>query len=122
MRRVPLWPWGGLRHVLIARFTTRHLQCVTSLLGGQPDVVTSVPSTRAQPRRGKHPLETAITRVGALASLHAPLLMRGSAPADHNRADDDVFAVPRQLVLVAALSVECGRAAISALPPRQRKV
>ena len=52
---------------IIARFTSGHLQCVTSLLGGQPDVVTSVPSTRVQLRRGRHPLETAITRVGALA-------------------------------------------------------
>lgn len=82
---------------IIARFTSRHLQCVTSLLGGQPDVVTSVPSTRVQLRRGRHPLETAITRVGALASLHASLLTRGPAWADHNRADDDVFAVPGQL-------------------------
>jgi len=82
---------------IIARFTTRHLQCVTALLGGEPDVVTSVPSTRARPRPGRHPLETAVTRVSALASLHAPLLRRGPATADHNWADDDAFTVPKRL-------------------------
>jgi predicted amidophosphoribosyltransferase len=82
---------------IIARFTAGHLKCVAALLGGQPQFVTSVPSTRAQLRPGRHPLETAVTRVGALASLHAPLLRRGSAPVDHNIANDDAFVVARRL-------------------------
>jgi phosphoribosylpyrophosphate synthetase len=82
---------------ILARFTAKHLTCVAALLGGQPDVVTSVPSTRVQPRPGGHPLETAITRVSALAKLHAPLLRRGPAPVDHNNADDDAFIAPRPL-------------------------
>jgi hypothetical protein len=82
---------------IIARFTARHLRCVAGLLGGDPAVVTSVPSTRAEPRLGRHPLETAITRVGALASRYAPLLARGPAYADHNMADDLAFTVRRQL-------------------------
>jgi hypothetical protein len=64
---------------VIARFTAQHLACIATLLGGQPDIVTSVPSTRSQPRPGRHPLETAVTRVGALASLRASLLRRGPA-------------------------------------------
>jgi hypothetical protein len=60
-------------------------------------VCRSVPSTRAQMRLGKHPLETAVTRVGALASLYAPLLVRGPAHVDHNRADDLAFTVARRL-------------------------
>jgi orotate phosphoribosyltransferase len=48
-------------------------------------------------RLGKHPLETAVTRVGALASLYAPLLVRGPAHVDHNRADDLAFTVARRL-------------------------
>jgi hypothetical protein len=45
----------------------------------------------------KHPLETAVTRVGALASLYAPLLVRGPAHVDHNRADDRAFSVACRL-------------------------
>lgn len=33
---------------ILARFTAKHLTCVAALLDGQPDVVTSVPSTRAR--------------------------------------------------------------------------
>jgi hypothetical protein len=82
---------------IIARFTARHLRCVADLLGGDPAVVTSVPSTRAEPRPGRHPLETAITRVGTLASRYAPLLVRGPGDADHNLADDRAFTVRRRL-------------------------
>jgi phosphoribosylpyrophosphate synthetase len=67
------------------------------VLGGGPAIVTSVPSTREMSRLGRHPLETAVTRVGALARFHQPLLARGPAHADHNVADDDVFSVRRRL-------------------------
>lgn len=82
---------------ILARFTAQHLTCVAAALGGRPDVVASVPSTRTQPRPGRHPLETAVVRVGALAKIHAPLLKRGPAPMDHNSADDDAFIVSRPL-------------------------
>jgi predicted amidophosphoribosyltransferase len=82
---------------IIARFAAQHLECVATVLGGAPAIVTSVPSTRVMPRPGRHPLETAVTRVGALAKLHEPLLARGPAHADHNLADDHVFMVRRRL-------------------------
>lgn len=92
--------------MIIARFAARHLRCVARVLGGDPAVVTSVPSTRASPRQGIHPLEAAVTRVGALASRYAPLLVRGSAYVDHNRADDDAFAVQRVLSRERVLVVD----------------
>jgi hypothetical protein len=82
---------------IIARFTAQHLPCIATVLGGEPTVVTSVPSTRASPRPGTHPLEAAVTRVSALASRYTPLLVRGSAYVDHNRADDDAFTARRTL-------------------------
>jgi hypothetical protein len=82
---------------IIARFTARHLACVAALLGGQPDIVTTVPSTRVPLRPGRHPLQDAVARAGALAALQAPLLIRGPAPVDHNSAADDVFAVRGRL-------------------------
>lgn len=82
---------------IIARFAAQHLRCAARVLGGEPAVVTSVPSTRASPRPGTHPLEAAVIRVGALASRYVPLLVRGSAYVDHNRADDDAFTVRRTL-------------------------
>jgi hypothetical protein len=107
---------------VIARFTARHLSCVARLLGGDPDVVTSVPTTRPEERPGRHPLETAIARVGALAPRYAPLLTRGPAPVDHKLADDDAFAVPRRLrgerVLVVDDTLTSGarlQSAVSAL-------
>jgi hypothetical protein len=82
---------------MLARFTARHLRCVAAVLGGDPAVVTSVPSTRPESRPGRHPLETAITRVGRLAPLYRPLLARGPVYVDHNLADDEAFTVPRRL-------------------------
>jgi hypothetical protein len=82
---------------ILARFTALHLRCVAAVLGGDPAVVTSVPSTRPQPRPGRHPLETAIMRVGRLAPLYRPLLAHGPVYVDHNLADDEAFTVPRRL-------------------------
>jgi hypothetical protein len=82
---------------ILARFTARHLRCVAATLGGDPAVVTSVPSTRPQPRPGQHPLQTAIMRVGRLAPRYRPLLLRGPVYVDHNRADDQAFTVPLRL-------------------------
>jgi hypothetical protein len=82
---------------ILARFTARHLRCVATVLGGDPALVTSVPSTRPQPRPGRHPLQTAIMRVSRLAPLYQPLLVRGPAYVDHNQADDQAFTVPRRL-------------------------
>jgi hypothetical protein len=107
---------------IIARFTARHLRCVAGLLGGDPAVVTSVPSTRAEPRLGRHPLETAVTRAAALASRYEPLLVRGPGSADHNQADDCAFTVSRRLrgerVLVVDDTLTTGarlQSAVSAL-------
>ena len=107
---------------IIARFTAQHLRCIAKVLGGDPAVVTSVPSTRASQRPGTHPLETAVARVGALASRYAPLLVRGSAYVDHNRADDEAFTMRRTLsgerVLVVDDTLTTGarlQSAVSAL-------
>src|SRR5260221_4965281 len=81
---------------IIARFAAQHLRCVAGLLGGDPAVVTSVPSTRAEQWPGQHPLETAVTRVGALAPRYAPLLARGPAHVDHNLAGGHAFNAPRR--------------------------
>lgn len=82
---------------IIARFATQHLQCIEGLTGGRLTVVTTVPSTRSPARPGRHPLETAISRVGALAGMREHLLDRGSARVDHNLADDHAFTVRRPL-------------------------
>jgi phosphoribosylpyrophosphate synthetase len=85
-------------------------------------VVTSVPSTRPEQRPGRHPLETAIARVEALAPRYAPLLVRGPASVDHKLADDEAFNVPRRLggqrVLVVDDTLTSGarlQSAVSAL-------
>src|SRR5258708_29428340 len=91
---------------IIARFTARHLRCVAGLLGGDPSVVTGVPSTRPEQRPGQHALEAAIGRARALAPRQAPPLARGPGHVDHMLADDAAFTVRRRLsgerVLVVA--------------------
>jgi predicted amidophosphoribosyltransferase len=91
---------------IIARFTERHLRCVARLLGGDPDVVTCVPSTRVEQRPGRHPLEAAVARARALGSRHEPLLARGPADVDHNQADDEAFTVARPLTGERVLVVD----------------
>src|SRR5205823_1076301 len=71
---------------MLARFTGAHLACLARLLGGGPDLVVTVPSTRvspAWPRAGRHPLETAVAAVTRLAPLHVPLLRPGPAATGH---------------------------------------
>jgi hypothetical protein len=82
---------------IIARFTAQHLPCIESVTGGRITVVTNVPSTRSPVRPGRHPLETAISRVGALAGMREPLLERGPAHVDHNVAHDHAFTARRAL-------------------------
>ena len=82
---------------ILGRFTARHLPCLASPLGGAPDVVTCVPSTRGGQRPGPHPLQTAVTAVTALARLHRPLLAPGPAAAGHNQAGDALFRVTAPL-------------------------
>jgi hypothetical protein len=91
---------------IIACFTARHLRCVAGLFGGEPDVVTGVPSTRVEGRPGRHPLQTAIRRAGALAPRYEPLLARGPGQVDHNMADDDAFTVRRRLTGERVLVVD----------------
>lgn len=107
---------------IIARFTARHLRCVAGLLGGEPDVVTGVPSTRVEGRPGRHPLQIAIRRARALAPRHASLLARGPGQVDHKLADDDAFTAARRLggerVLVVDDTLTSGarlQSAVSAL-------
>lgn len=82
---------------LLGRFTARHLPCVARLLGGGPDIVTSVPSTRRRARPGPHPLQAAVTAVTALAARYEPLLAPGPALTGHNQADDATFLAVRAL-------------------------
>lgn len=82
---------------ILARYTARHLRCVGGLLGGVPDIVSVVPSTRPGWRPGRHPLEVAVGTVVSLARLHAPVLAPGPAAAGHGFADDDAFALTRRL-------------------------
>lgn len=82
---------------MIARFTEHHFECISASLGGAPDLVTSVPSTRSEPRPGQHPIQAAVLRVAKLAPLHEALLVRGSAAVGHRQANEQAFAVTRPL-------------------------
>lgn len=81
---------------ILGRFTARHLPCLAGALGGEPDAVTTVPTTRRE-RPGPHPLQAAVMAVAALAPLHQPLLAPGPALTGHNQAGDTTFQVSRAL-------------------------
>lgn len=86
---------------ILGRFAARHLPCLAGLLGGPPDVVISVPSTRGGQRPGPHPLQAAVTAVTSLGRLHQPLLAPGPASglaaSGHNLAGDTTFRVTAAL-------------------------
>jgi len=90
----------GMRTVQVAailgRFAARHLPCLAGVLGGGPDVITTVPTTR-RTRPGPHPLQAAVTAVTPLAALHQPLLAPGPGRPAHNQAGDSTFLVRRPL-------------------------
>jgi phosphoribosylpyrophosphate synthetase len=68
-------------------------RCISRLLGGAPTMVATVPSTRAVPRPGEHPLSRAVQRVEVLRPLYRSVLVRGPGPADHRLASDRAFVV-----------------------------
>ena len=94
-------PASGLLAVqvaaMLAQFTASHLPCLRTLLGGGPDLVATVPSTRSGQREAGHPLETVVRAVVSLARLRAPLLAPGTAGTGHNQPDDDAFQPTRKL-------------------------
>ena len=82
---------------VLGRFTAGHLPCLAGLLGGTPELVTTVPSTRCPARPPPHPLQAAVTAVTSLAAWHQPLLAPGPALIGHNQADDAMFTARRPL-------------------------
>ncbi|MFE9690563.1 hypothetical protein [Micromonospora sp. NPDC005806] len=85
--------FGTIVAATIARFTAAHWACISSLTGGEPTRVTTVPSTRPVPRPGGHPLVQAVSRVPHLIDLYQPVLVRGPGAVGHVRASDDAFVV-----------------------------
>jgi hypothetical protein len=75
---------------IMARFTAQHLPCVTAVLGGDPALVASVPSTRraaapgpASPGDGHHQGRSVSRAVPATACARARI--RGSQPGRRRR-------------------------------------
>jgi hypothetical protein len=81
----------------IARFATRHWPCIATMLGGNPTIVTTVPSTRSIARPGEHPLVLAVRRSSLLSGLHHALLTRGPGQVGHQQASDNAFLVQYDL-------------------------
>jgi len=80
---------GTVLAATIARFTARHWPCISTMMGGEPSIVTTVPSTG--PRQGQHPLARAVRRSSHLLPLYADVLQRGSGAVRHRCASDDAF-------------------------------
>jgi predicted amidophosphoribosyltransferase len=73
----------------IARFTRRHWRCIIRMVGGEPSIVTTVPSTGG--RMPPHPLVEAVQRSALLNPLHHDLLHLGDVPLRRLRASDRGF-------------------------------
>lgn len=90
---------------VLARFLSRHRACITAAAGVAGwDCITIVPST--QGRAGPHPLEGAIALFPFLRSQYRSLLAPGAAPADHNHASDDAYAVTDEVSDLRVLLVD----------------
>jgi hypothetical protein len=80
---------GTVLAATIARFSTAHWECITRALGGEPAIVTTVPSTSGRP--GEHPLVHAVRRSLRLRDAYVKTLIRGLADIGHRRAADEGF-------------------------------
>lgn len=103
-------PWPELRrdHVrslaaTLARFYAGHSACVAARLGGPPDLVTTVPSTRD--RVGAHPLVAVVRMVNDLAWRYRALLAPGSVRVER-AASDDAFQVTGEVAGTRVLVVD----------------
>jgi hypothetical protein len=89
-------PWPEVREhtgtilaATVARFTARHWACISAMIGAEPSLVTTVPSTGA--RRGQHPLARAVRRSSHLLPLYTDVLRRGPGVVRHRYATDNAF-------------------------------
>lgn len=76
---------------LLAYFLVNHRGCIVASAGGKWDAIATVPSSR--PRRGEHPLVTAIRLLPWLGGQYHDVLKLGSEPVRHNSASDLGFEV-----------------------------
>ncbi len=80
---------------LLCHFLDQHRGCIASETGRDWNVITSVPSSSG--RVGEHPLVSALRSVPSFFAEYEELLQRGSATADHNRANDNAYRPSRRL-------------------------
>jgi hypothetical protein len=73
----------------IARFVAHHWACIAQMTGGEPSIVTTVPSTGG--RLPPHPLVRAVTRIGTLKDLYRDVLDLGDVRLQRLRASDRGF-------------------------------
>lgn len=81
--------FGMVVAATIARFAARHWACVVQAVGGEPSVVTTVPSTGG--RTPPHPLVLAVRKIGQLTPLYQGLLDLGDVQLRRLRASDRGF-------------------------------
>lgn len=89
-------PWGKDNQLLqmaalLARFIAKHRACIRDKAKADWNVITIVPSSGD--RAGRHPLESAISRVPLLREEFEGLLRKGTAELRHNHADDEGYEV-----------------------------
>lgn len=95
---------GTVLAATVARFTANHWACTARMMGGEPTIVTTVPSSRG--RSGVHPLVRAVRRTALLSSLYMDTLTRGPGVIDHRMAADDGFIASRRLAGHRVLLIE----------------
>ncbi len=80
---------GTVVAATIARFVGRHWNCIAQLVGGEPSLATTVPSTGG--RIPPHPLVRAVNRSALLKPLYRELLDLGDVQLRRLRASDRGF-------------------------------
>lgn len=86
---------GTVLAATVARFVAQHWACIVGMTGGQPTLVTTVPSTGG--RQGQHPLARAVCRSTLLHPLYRDLLTLGEVQLSRLRASDGGFTSKYQL-------------------------
>lgn len=86
---------GTVVAATLARFGVAHWSCIVKMMGGEPTVVTTVPSSRG--RTGEHPLTCAVRRSARLKPRYAHILAKGPGKIGHRWAADDGYIATRKL-------------------------
>lgn len=80
---------------LVARFLSKHGECIATVGGGSWDTAVTIPHTHA--REGQQPLHEVVSMVRRFREIHLPILRRTDAFLDRRVSNDQAFEITAEV-------------------------